>query len=97
MREKKRDTQFRGELEFARICSGGALCVALICFVLCSFADGVEPLCLTLRSRHFECFVSVVLSYCPLLMVYFGTPNMFITLWFGFDYGTNPPLGTLII
>jgi hypothetical protein len=27
----------------------------------------------------------------------FGTPNMFITLWFGFDYGTNPPLGTLII
>jgi hypothetical protein len=32
-----------------------------------------------------------------LLMVYFGTPNMFITLWFGFDYGTNPPLGTLII
>jgi hypothetical protein len=30
-------------------------------------------------------------------MVYFGTPNMFITLWFGFDYGTNPPLGTLII
>jgi hypothetical protein len=32
-----------------------------------------------------------------MLMVYFGTPNMFITLWFGFDYGTNPPLGTLII
>jgi hypothetical protein len=32
-----------------------------------------------------------------LLTVYFGTPNMFITLWFGFDYGTNPPLGTLII
>jgi hypothetical protein len=27
----------------------------------------------------------------------FGTPNMFITLWFGFDYGTNSPLGTLII
>jgi hypothetical protein len=22
---------------------------------------------------------------------------MFIALWFGFDYGTNPPLGTLII
>jgi hypothetical protein len=22
----------------------------------------------------------------PLLTVYFGTPNMFITLWFGFDY-----------
>jgi hypothetical protein len=32
-----------------------------------------------------------------LLTVYFGTPNMFITLWFGFDYGTNPPLVTLII
>jgi hypothetical protein len=31
-----------------------------------------------------------------LLTVYFGTPSMFITLWFGFDYGTNPPLGTLI-
>jgi hypothetical protein len=32
-----------------------------------------------------------------MLMVYFGTPNMFITLLFGFDYGTNPPLGALII
>jgi hypothetical protein len=32
-----------------------------------------------------------------MLTVYFGTPNMFITLWFAFDYGTNPPLGTLII
>jgi hypothetical protein len=32
-----------------------------------------------------------------LLTVYFGAPRMFITLWFGFDYGTNPPLGTLII
>jgi hypothetical protein len=32
-----------------------------------------------------------------LMTVYFGTPNMFNTLWFGFDYGTNPPLGTLII
>jgi hypothetical protein len=31
------------------------------------------------------------------LRVYFGAPSMFITLWFGFDYGTNPPLGTLII
>jgi hypothetical protein len=31
------------------------------------------------------------------LTVYFGTPKMFVTLWFGFDYGTNPPLGTLII
>jgi hypothetical protein len=32
-----------------------------------------------------------------LLTVYFGTPSMFVTLWFGFDYGTNSPLGTLII
>jgi hypothetical protein len=32
-----------------------------------------------------------------LLTVYFGTPSMFITLWFGLNYGTNPPLGTLII
>jgi hypothetical protein len=31
------------------------------------------------------------------LTVYFGTHSMLITLWFGFDYGTNPPLGTLII
>jgi hypothetical protein len=29
-----------------------------------------------------------------LLTVYFGTPNMFITLWFGLDYETNPPLRT---
>jgi hypothetical protein len=36
------------------------------------------------------------LSMGEMLMVYFGTPNMFITLS-GFDYGTNPPLGTLII
>jgi hypothetical protein len=34
---------------------------------------------------------------CSMLTVYFGAPSMFITLWFGFDYGTNPPLGTLII
>jgi hypothetical protein len=32
-----------------------------------------------------------------LLTVYFGAPSMFISLWFGFDYGTNPLLGTLII
>jgi hypothetical protein len=32
-----------------------------------------------------------------MLTVYFGTPNMFITLWFGFDFGTHLPLGTLII
>jgi hypothetical protein len=36
-------------------------------------------------------------SESALLTVYFGAPSMFITLWFGFDYGTNPPLGTLII
>jgi hypothetical protein len=32
-----------------------------------------------------------------LLTMYFGTPNMFITLWFGLDYEINPPLGTLMI
>jgi hypothetical protein len=37
------------------------------------------------------------LSVGEMLTVYFGTPNMLITLWFGFVYGTNPPLGTLII
>jgi hypothetical protein len=37
------------------------------------------------------------LSVGEMLTVYFGTPNMFNTLWFGFVYGTNPPLGTLII
>jgi hypothetical protein len=36
-------------------------------------------------------------AFAQLLTVYFGAPSMFITLWFGFDYGTNPPLGTLII
>jgi hypothetical protein len=34
------------------------------------------------------------LSVGEMLTVYFGAPNMFITLWFGFDYGTNLPLGT---
>jgi hypothetical protein len=44
-------------------------------------------------------FVSQILWTCVrlVLTVYFGAPSMFITLWFGFDYGTNPPLGTLII
>jgi hypothetical protein len=42
------------------------------------------------RSRFFFCRWEV-------LTVYFCTPNMFIRLWFGFVYGTNPPLGTLII
>jgi hypothetical protein len=32
-----------------------------------------------------------------MLTVYFGTPNMFIALRFELDYGTNPPLGTLMI
>jgi hypothetical protein len=37
------------------------------------------------------------ISVWEMLTVYFGTPNMFIALWFGFVYGTNPPLGTLSI
>jgi hypothetical protein len=37
------------------------------------------------------------LSVGEMLTVYFGIPNMFITLWFGLDYETNPPLGTLMI
>jgi hypothetical protein len=37
------------------------------------------------------------LSMGEMLKVYFSTPNMFITLWFGFVYGTNLPLDTLII
>jgi hypothetical protein len=37
------------------------------------------------------------LNVGEMLAVYFCTPNMLITLWFGFDYGTNPPLGTLIM
>jgi hypothetical protein len=37
------------------------------------------------------------LSVGEMLTVYFGAPSMFITLWFGFFYGTNLPLGTLII
>jgi hypothetical protein len=32
-----------------------------------------------------------------MLTVYFGTTNMLITLCFELDYGTNPPLGTLMI
>jgi hypothetical protein len=42
-------------------------------------------------------FMRLMNEVLRLLTVYFGTPSMFITLWFGFDYGTNPPLGTLII
>jgi hypothetical protein len=37
------------------------------------------------------------LSVGEMFTVCFGTPNMFITLWFGFVYGINSPLGTLII
>jgi hypothetical protein len=37
------------------------------------------------------------LSVGEMLTVYFGTPNMFNALLFGFVYGTNLPLGTLII
>jgi hypothetical protein len=37
------------------------------------------------------------LSVGEMLTVYFGTPNIFMTLWFGFDCRTIPPLGTLII
>jgi hypothetical protein len=37
------------------------------------------------------------LSVGEMLTVYFGTPNKFITLWFGLDYETNPPLGILMI
>jgi hypothetical protein len=32
-----------------------------------------------------------------LLMVNFGAPNILVALWFELDYGTNPPLGTLMI
>jgi hypothetical protein len=41
--------------------------------------------------------IPVYFASKALLTVYFGTPSMFITLWFGFDYGTNLPLGTLIM
>jgi hypothetical protein len=37
------------------------------------------------------------LSVGKILNVYFGAPNMFITLWFGLDYETILPLGTLMI
>jgi hypothetical protein len=60
------------ELEFASICSAGAyihaweaLCVSWMCFVLCSFVDGVESFVLPSRSQCCECFVSVVLSRFP--------------------------------
>jgi hypothetical protein len=37
------------------------------------------------------------LSVGEMLMVYFCTPNMLITLWFELDYGTSPPLGKQMI
>jgi hypothetical protein len=37
------------------------------------------------------------LSVGEMLIVNSCTPNIYITLWFELDYGTNPPLGTLII
>jgi hypothetical protein len=37
------------------------------------------------------------LSAGEMLTVYFGTPIMFTALWLELDYGTNPPLGTLMI
>jgi hypothetical protein len=45
----------------------------------------------------FFMFLWTFKQHSTLLTVYFSTPNMFITLWFGFDYRTNPPLGTLMI
>jgi hypothetical protein len=37
------------------------------------------------------------LSVGEMLLLYFCTPNMLITLWFELDYGTNLPLGILMI
>jgi hypothetical protein len=37
------------------------------------------------------------LSMGEMLTVIFGTPNVFVTLWFDLNYVTNPPLGTLMI
>jgi hypothetical protein len=50
---------------------------------------------LTLINNYMLCFK--IHHVIVMLTVYFGAPSMYITLWFGFDYGTNPPLGTLII
>jgi hypothetical protein len=51
----------------------------------------------SLLERLLILIVRSVFNGDGVLTVYFGAPSMFITLWFGFDYGTNPPLGTLII
>jgi hypothetical protein len=46
--------------------------------LVCSFFDGVEPFCLTLRSRQFlEHFISVVSSRCPCLR----GPRFFSLKW----------------
>jgi hypothetical protein len=65
------------------------------------YLNSLQPLCLFL---FFEIRGVLSIKTCleggnlvNLLTVYFGAPSMFITLWFEFDYGTNPPLGTLII
>jgi hypothetical protein len=36
-------------------------------------------------------------SLKAVLTMYFGTPNVFITLWFELDYETNMTLGTLMV
>jgi hypothetical protein len=61
-----------------------------------NLADIVQKAALEAFTTFCEKHADLVAS-TAVLTVYFGTPNMFITLWFGFDYGTNPPLGTLII
>jgi translation initiation factor 2B subunit (eIF-2B alpha/beta/delta family) len=54
--------------------------------------------------RHIRCHPRttmrhIVIHACIwcLLTVNFGTPNIFVTLWFELDYGTNPPLCTLMM
>jgi hypothetical protein len=37
------------------------------------------------------------LSMWEMLTVNFGAPKILVTPWFELDYGTNPPLGTLMI
>jgi hypothetical protein len=44
-----------------------------------------------------ESIVNILANHVDIVDGVFWYTKMFITLWFGFDYGTNPPLGTLII